>query len=31
MTTPTLAIHQPEAADARSLSDQAYYRIRISS
>lgn len=28
MTTPTLAIHQPEAADARSLSDQAYYRIR---
>ncbi len=28
MTTPTLAIHQPEAADARSLADQAYYRIR---
>jgi DNA-binding GntR family transcriptional regulator len=28
MTTPTLSIHQPEAADARSLSDQAYYRIR---
>jgi DNA-binding GntR family transcriptional regulator len=28
MSTPTLAIHQPEAADARSLSDQAYYRIR---
>ncbi|MCI0634490.1 MAG: GntR family transcriptional regulator [Actinobacteria bacterium] len=28
MTTPTLAIHQPEAADATSLSDQAYYRIR---
>jgi DNA-binding GntR family transcriptional regulator len=28
MTTPALHIHQPEAADARSLSDQAYYRIR---
>ena len=28
MTTPALTIHQPEAADARSLSDQAYYRIR---
>ena len=28
MSTPTLTIHQPEAADARSLSDQAYYRIR---
>lgn len=28
MTTPTLSIHQPEAADARSLADQAYYRIR---
>jgi DNA-binding GntR family transcriptional regulator len=28
MTTPVLAIHQPEAADARSLADQAYYRIR---
>ena len=28
MTTPALSIHQPEAADARSLSDQAYYRIR---
>ena len=28
MTTPTLHIHQPEAADARSLSDQAYFRIR---
>jgi DNA-binding GntR family transcriptional regulator len=28
MSTPTLSIHQPEAADARSLSDQAYYRIR---
>jgi DNA-binding GntR family transcriptional regulator len=28
MTTPTLAIHQPEATDARSLSDRAYYRIR---
>ena len=28
MSTPILAIHQPEAADARSLADQAYYRIR---
>jgi len=28
MTTPALPIHQPEAADARSLADQAYYRIR---
>ena len=28
MTIPTLSIHQPEAADATSLSDQAYYRIR---
>jgi DNA-binding GntR family transcriptional regulator len=28
MSTPTLHIHQPEAAAARSLSDQAYYRIR---
>lgn len=28
MTPPTLTIHQPQAADARSLSDQAYYRIR---
>ena len=28
MSTPTLSIHQPEAADARSLSDQAYFRIR---
>jgi DNA-binding GntR family transcriptional regulator len=28
MTTPTLAIHQPEAAGATSLADQAYYRIR---
>jgi DNA-binding GntR family transcriptional regulator len=28
MTTPALPIHQPQAADARSLSDQAYYRIR---
>ena len=28
MSTPTLSIHQPEAADARSLADQAYYRIR---
>ncbi|MBM2822924.1 MAG: GntR family transcriptional regulator [Thermoleophilia bacterium] len=28
MTTPAFAIHQPEAADARSLADQAYYRIR---
>ena len=27
MATP-VHIHQPEAADARSLSDQAYYRIR---
>jgi DNA-binding GntR family transcriptional regulator len=27
MATP-VPIHQPEAADARSLSDQAYYRIR---
>jgi DNA-binding GntR family transcriptional regulator len=27
MATPT-RIHQPEAADARSLSDRAYYRIR---
>jgi DNA-binding GntR family transcriptional regulator len=26
MTTPS--IHQPEAAEARSLSDQAYYRLR---
>jgi DNA-binding GntR family transcriptional regulator len=28
MTTPALTIHQPEAADATSLSDQAYFRIR---
>ena len=28
MTVPALPIHQPEAADARSLADQAYYRIR---
>ncbi|HEX4746261.1 MAG TPA: GntR family transcriptional regulator [Gaiellaceae bacterium] len=28
MTTPALPIHQPEAADATSLSDQAYFRIR---
>jgi len=28
MATPALHIHQPEAAAARSLSDQAYYRIR---
>lgn len=28
MATPALRIHQPEAADARSLADQAYYRIR---
>jgi DNA-binding GntR family transcriptional regulator len=28
VTTPTLAIHQPEAADATSLADQAYFRIR---
>ncbi len=28
MSTPALHIHQPEAAEARSLSDQAYYRIR---
>jgi DNA-binding GntR family transcriptional regulator len=28
MSTPVLHIHQPEAAEARSLSDQAYYRIR---
>jgi len=28
MSTPTLHIHQPEATEARSLSDQAYYRIR---
>ena len=28
MTTPALPIHQPEAADARSLSGRAYYRIR---
>ncbi len=28
MSTPTLHIHQPRAADARSLSDRAYYAIR---
>ncbi|HEY7730049.1 MAG TPA: GntR family transcriptional regulator [Gaiellaceae bacterium] len=28
MSTPTLRMHQPEAADARSLADQAYYRLR---
>ena len=28
MTTPTLHIHEPRAADARSLSDRAYYAIR---
>jgi DNA-binding GntR family transcriptional regulator len=28
MSTPTLPVHQPEAAAARSLADQAYYRIR---
>jgi DNA-binding GntR family transcriptional regulator len=28
MGTPNLVIHQPEAADATSLADQAYYRIR---
>jgi DNA-binding GntR family transcriptional regulator len=28
MTTPALPIHQPEAEDARSLADQAYFRIR---
>ncbi len=28
MTTIRLPVHQPEAADARSLADQAYYRIR---
>jgi GntR family transcriptional regulator, rspAB operon transcriptional repressor len=28
MATPALRIHQPEAAEATSLSDQAYYRIR---
>ncbi len=28
MTTPAFPIHQPEAADARSLSDRAYFRIR---
>jgi DNA-binding GntR family transcriptional regulator len=28
MATPALHIHQPEASAARSLSDQAYYRIR---
>jgi DNA-binding GntR family transcriptional regulator len=28
VTTPALTIHQPEAAGARSLADQAYYRLR---
>jgi len=28
MTTPVLPILQPEAADARSLADQAYYHLR---
>jgi DNA-binding GntR family transcriptional regulator len=28
MSVPVLPIHQPEAAAARSLADQAYYRIR---
>src|SRR5262249_44232426 len=28
MSAPTLAIHPPEASDARSLSAPAYYRIR---
>jgi DNA-binding GntR family transcriptional regulator len=28
MSAPVLHIHQPEASEARSLSDQAYYRIR---
>jgi DNA-binding GntR family transcriptional regulator len=28
MATPALHIHQPEASEARSLSDRAYYRIR---
>ena len=28
MATPVLPIHQPEAADARSLADRAYYRLR---
>jgi DNA-binding GntR family transcriptional regulator len=28
MSTTPLHVHQPEAADARSLSDRAYYRIR---
>jgi DNA-binding GntR family transcriptional regulator len=28
MTTSPLPVHQPEAADARSLADRAYYRIR---
>ena len=27
MSTPTLSIHQPEAADATSLSDQAYLPV----
>ncbi len=28
MSTPALRIHQPEAAEARSLSERAYYAIR---
>lgn len=28
MSVPALTIHQPEAAGARSLADQAYYRLR---
>jgi DNA-binding GntR family transcriptional regulator len=28
MATPTAHVHQPEAAEARSLADRAYYRIR---
>ena len=28
MSTSALPVHQPEAAEARSLADQAYYRIR---
>jgi len=28
MSSPALRIHQPEAADARSLSERAYYAIR---
>ncbi len=28
MSSPPLHVHQPEAADAQSLSDRAYYKIR---